>query len=110
MTNTKTKTSPAKAIAAVVIAVILAFTLVCLLTGNHQPRVPCHRHTDAGVAGRRAAPAVHAAVTGHRLILLFSSLFSFLFAKNADAGASAFFIVRTRKDGAKNTTNAELFS
>ena len=88
MTNTKTKTSPAKAIA----------------------RVPCHRHADAGVAGRRAAPAVHAAVTGHRLILLFSSLFSFLFAKNADAGASAFFIVRTRKDGAKNTTNSELFS
>ena len=44
---------------------------------------------------------MHAAVTGHRLILLFSSLFSFLFAKNADAGASAFFIVRMRKDGAK---------
>ena len=102
MTNTKTKTSPAKAIAAVVIAVILAFTLVCLLTGNINP--VCR------VAGRRAAPAVHAAVTGHRLILLFSSLFSFLFAKNADAGASAFFIVRTRKDGAKNTTNSELFS
>lgn len=37
MTNTKTKTSPAKAIAAVVIAVILAFTLVCLLTGNINP-------------------------------------------------------------------------
>ena len=36
MTNTKTKTSPAKAIAAVVIAVILAFT-VCLLTGNINP-------------------------------------------------------------------------
>jgi hypothetical protein len=103
MTNTKTKTSPAKAIAAVVIAVILAFTLVCLLTGN------INRHADAGVAGRRAAPAVHAAVTGHRLILLFSFLFSFLFAKNADAGASAFFIVRTCKDGAKNTTNSELF-
>ena len=34
MTNTKTKTSPAKAIAAVVIAVILAFTLV---TGNINP-------------------------------------------------------------------------
>lgn len=32
MTNTKTKTSPAKAIAAVVIAVILAFTLVCRVT------------------------------------------------------------------------------
>lgn len=40
MTNTKTKTSPAKAIAAVVIAVILAFTLVCLLTGNINP--VCH--------------------------------------------------------------------
>ena len=39
MTNTKTKTSPAKAIAAVVIAVILAFTLVCLLTGNITPVV-----------------------------------------------------------------------
>ena len=37
ITNTKTKTSPAKAIAAVVIAVILAFTLVCLLTGNINP-------------------------------------------------------------------------
>ena len=37
MTNTKTKTSPAKVIAAVVIAVILAFTLVCLLTGNINP-------------------------------------------------------------------------
>ena len=37
MTNTKTKTSPAKAVAAVVIAVILAFTLVCLLTGNITP-------------------------------------------------------------------------
>ena len=37
MTNTKTKTSPAKAIAAVVIAVILAFTLVCLLTGSSTP-------------------------------------------------------------------------
>jgi len=37
MTNTKTKTSPAKAIAAVVIAVILAFTLVCLFTGNITP-------------------------------------------------------------------------
>lgn len=37
MTNTKTKTSPAKAVAAVVIAVILAFTLVCLLTGNINP-------------------------------------------------------------------------
>ena len=37
MTNTKTKTSPAKALAAVVIAVILAFTLVCLLTGNINP-------------------------------------------------------------------------
>lgn len=33
----ETKTSPAKAIAAVVIAVILAFTLVCLLTGNINP-------------------------------------------------------------------------
>ena len=39
MTNTKTKTSPAKAITAVVIAVILAFTLVCLLTGNITPVV-----------------------------------------------------------------------
>ena len=39
MTNTKTTTSPAKAIAAVVIAVILAFTLVCLLTGNITPVV-----------------------------------------------------------------------
>lgn len=37
ITNTKTKTSPAKVIAAVVIAVILAFTLVCLLTGNLTP-------------------------------------------------------------------------
>ena len=41
MTNTKTKTSPAKAIAAVVIAVILAFTLVCLLTGNINPSCAC---------------------------------------------------------------------
>ena len=90
MTNTKTKTSPAKAVAAVVIAVILAFTLVCLLTGNINP--VCR-------------------VTAMLMpVWLAAELRLLLFAKNADAGASAFFIVRTRKDGAKNTTNAELFS
>ena len=70
MTNTKTKTSPAKAIAAVVIAVILAFTLVCLLTGNINP--VCR-------------------VTAMLMPVWLAA-------------------VRTRKDGAKNTTNSELFS
>ncbi len=36
MTKTKSNTS-VKAVAAIVIAVILAFTMVCLLTGNLNP-------------------------------------------------------------------------